>query len=263
MNEYLAEFFGTMLLILFGCGVNAGVSLNKSFSQNSGWIVIGIGWGLGVAMAVYAIGSISGGHINPAVTIGMVVSGEFPPEKMLGYIFFQVLGAIAGATLVWLHYLNHWKETKDQSTKLGVFATGPAIKNHLTNLLSEIIGTFVLVFVIMLIGTNELADGLNPLIVGGLIVAIGLSLGGSTGYAINPARDFGPRVAHFLLPIKGKGPSNWTYSWVPIFGPIIGGIQGSLTYDAFFRNNFSVGFYFISFLTLVIIALAVIQNKRE
>ncbi|MDA0194275.1 MAG: aquaporin family protein [Bacteroidetes bacterium] len=263
MNEYLAEFFGTMLLILFGCGVNAGVSLNKSFSQNSGWLVIGIGWGLAVAMGIYAVGSISGAHINPAVTIGLVVSGDFPAEKMLGYIFFQVLGAIVGATIVWLHYLNHWKATKDEATKLGVFATGPAIKDHLSNLLSEIIGTFALVFVIMLIGANEFADGLNPLIVGGLIVAIGISLGGTTGYAINPARDFGPRVAHFLLPIKGKGSSNWRYSWIPIMGPIIGGIQGSLTYNAFFQNNFSAPFYFISFLNIVIIALAVIQNKRE
>jgi len=263
MNEYLAEFFGTMLLILFGCGVNAGVSLNKSFAQSSGWLVIALGWGLAVTMAIYAVGSISGAHINPAVTIGLMISGDFAPEKMLGYVFFQVLGAMVGAALVWLHYLKHWKETDDQATKLGVFATGPAIDHRLTNLLSEIIGTFALVFVIQLVGANKLADGLNPLIIGGLIVAIGISLGGTTGYAINPARDFGPRLAHFLLPIKGKGSSNWIYSWIPICGPVIGGVQGALTYDAFFRNNYSDLFFVTSFLNLVIISLVVIQNHRS
>ena len=263
MSEYLAEVFGTMLLILFGCGVNAGVSLTKSYSQSAGWLTIAVGWGLAVTMAIYAVGSISGAHINPAVTIGLMASGDFPPEKMLGYVLAQMIGAIIGAALVWMHYLPHWGKTEDKDTKLGVFSTGPAIDHRLSNLVSEVIGTFALVFVIQLIGANEFANGLNPLVVGGLIVLIGLAMGGTTGYAINPARDLGPRIAHFILPIKGKGDSNWIYSWIPVVGPIIGGVQGALTYDAFFRGNISYLFLIVSFLTFVIFVLAIIDSRRE
>lgn len=263
MGEYLAELFGTMLLILFGCGVNAGVSLTKSYAQNAGWIVISLGWGLAVALAIYAVGNISGAHINPAVTIGLVASGDFPADKMLGYIGAQMIGAILGAALVWMHYLPHWGETEDEGTKLGVFSTSPAINNKLTNLVSEIIGTFALVFVIQLIGANEFASGLNPLAVGALIVAVGVSMGGTTGYAINPARDLGPRIAHFILPIKGKGGSNWAYSWIPVAGPIIGGVQGALTYDAFFRGNVTTLFLIVSFLVIVIFVLSVIDSLKK
>ena len=263
MGEYLAELFGTMLLILFGCGVNAGVSLNKSFSQNSGWMVISLGWGLAVTMAIYAVGSISGAHINPAVTIGLMASGDFPADKMLGYVGAQMLGALLGATLVWIHYLPHWKATEEVSTKLGVFSTSPAVDSRLSNLVSEIIGTFALVFVIQLIGANEFSSGLNPIAIGALIVAVGVSLGGTTGYAINPARDLGPRIAHFLLPIKGKGDSNWVYAWIPVVGPIIGGVQGALTYDAFFRGNVTYLFLISSFLVVTIFLLTIIDELKK
>ncbi len=263
MSEYLAELFGTMLLILFGCGVNAGVSLTKSYSQNAGWLTIAFGWGLAVTMAIYAVGSISGAHINPAVTIGLMTSGDFPADKMLGYVAAQMIGAILGATLVWIHYLPHWGQTEDKDTKLGVFSTSPAINNPLPNLVSEIIGTFALVFVIQLIGANKFTSGFNPIAIGALIVAIGVSMGGTTGYAINPARDLGPRIAHFILPIKGKGDSNWIYAWIPVIGPILGGIQGALTYDAFFRGNVTYLFLIISFLIIVIFLLTIVDAIKK
>lgn len=234
MSAFMGELIGTMLLIIFGSGVVAGVVLNKTKSQDAGWIVVTMGWGLGVAIAVYAVGNVSGAHLNPAVTIGLAVIGEFPWSDVSKYILAQMIGAFLGATIVWIHYLPHWEETKDQATKLAVFSTGPAISNTWANLMSEIIGTFVLVFSILAIGTNEFTQGLNPLIVGFLIVAIGLSLGGTTGYAINPARDLGPRIAHFLLPIAGKGDSDWKYAWIPVVGPIIGGIIGAFCFSSLF-----------------------------
>lgn len=234
MTPFLAEIIGTMILIILGNGVVAGVVLNKSKAQNSGWIVITFGWGLAVAVAVYAVGSISGAHINPAVTIGLASIGEFPWADVPMYILAQMIGAIIGSVIVWLHYLPHWGETAEQDLKLAVFSTGPAIKNTPANLISEIIGTFVLVLGILAIGANEFTEGLNPLVVGFLILAIGLSLGGPTGYAINPARDLGPRIAHAILPIAGKGSSDWGYSWVPVVGPIIGGILGAIFYNTFF-----------------------------
>lgn len=234
MSVYLGEIIGTMLLIILGDGVVGGVVLNKSKAQSSGWIVITVGWGLAVAMAVYAVGRISGAHLNPAVTLGLASVGQFPWEQVPGYIAAQMFGAFLGGVVVWLHYLPHWAVTEDKGAKLAVFSTGPAIRNTGANLLSEIIGTFVLVFGILAIGANEFAQGLNPFIVGMLVFAIGLSLGGPTGYAINPARDLGPRIAHFLMPIAGKGDSDWGYSWIPIIGPVIGGILGALTFTALF-----------------------------
>lgn len=234
MSVYLGEIIGTMLLIILGDGVVGGVVLNKSKAQSSGWIVITVGWGLAVAMAGYAVGRISGAHLNPAVTLGLASVGQFPWEQVPGYIAAQMFGAFLGGVVVWLHYLPHWAVTEDKGAKLAVFSTGPAIRNTGANLLSEIIGTFVLVFGILAIGANEFAQGLNPFIVGMLVFAIGLSLGGPTGYAINPARDLGPRIAHFLMPIAGKGDSDWGYSWIPIIGPVIGGILGALTFTALF-----------------------------
>lgn len=236
MSAYLGELIGTMILIIFGGGVVAGVVLKKSKSESAGWIVITLGWGLGVATAIYAVGGISGAHLNPAVTIGLALVGKFPWAHVPGYIIAQLLGAFIGATLVWLHYYPHWKATDDQGAKLAVFSTGPAIQHTPANLFSEIFGTFMLVLGILAIGANEFTQGLNPLIVGLLIVVIGLSLGGTTGYAINPARDLGPRIAHFLLPIHGKGSSNWKYSWIPVVGPIIGGGLGALFYAAAFEG---------------------------
>jgi len=261
MNEYIAEVVGTAVLILFGCGVNAGVSLRKSYAHQSGWLVIALGWAFAVAFAIYAVGRISGAHINPAVTIGLAASGDFPVEKVAGYVLAQMIGAILGATLIWLHYFPHWKATEDPGTKLGVFSTGPAIKSNSANLYSEMLGTFSLLFVIQMIGANKLADGLNPILIGGLVGAIGISLGGTTGYAINPARDLGPRIAHFFLPIHGKGPSNWKYAWIPVFGPILGGIQGAMTYHALFSGFTYWFFWLITGINFLVIALIVFQSK--
>jgi glycerol uptake facilitator protein len=233
MSPFAAELIGTMILIIFGGGVCAGVTLKKSFSQNSGWVVIAFGWGFAVMIAAYVAGNYSGAHLNPALTIALAVAGKFAWNQVGIYIAAQMIGAFLGAVVVWLHYLPHWKETEDPGAKLGVFSTGPAIKNTFANLLSEIIGTFVLVFVLLAFGAKgmKFADGLQTLIVGFLIVGIGLSLGGTTGYAINPARDLGPRIAHFILPIAGKGSSNWSYAWIPVVGPIIGGVFAAVVYN--------------------------------
>lgn len=232
MSIFLAETIGTMILIILGGGVCAGVTLKKSLSQGSGWIVIAFGWGFAVMVGAYVAGPYSGAHLNPALTIGLAVAGKLAWGKVGTYILGQMLGAFLGAVVVWLHYLPHWKVTEDPGAKLGVFATGPAIPNIFANLLSEIIGTFILVFVLLALGAEGLkfADGLNTLVVGFLIVSIGLSLGGTTGYAINPARDLGPRIAHAILPIAGKGGSNWGYAWIPVIGPIIGGVLAALAY---------------------------------
>ncbi|MCB0600055.1 MAG: aquaporin family protein [Saprospiraceae bacterium] len=233
-QSFLAEMIGTALLILLGDGVVAGVLLKHSKANDSGWIVITFGWAAAVTFGVYLAGQISGAHINPAVTIALAAGGAFPWGDVPYYLAGQFLGAILGAVLVYIHYLPHWSQTDDQDVKLGVFCTAPAIRNLPANFLSEFIGTFVLMFGLMAIGANTFADGLNPLIVGALVLAIGLSLGGTTGYAINPARDLGPRIAHALLPIPGKGGSDWGYSWVPVAGPITGGIFGVLVYQWLF-----------------------------
>ena len=235
MNEFLAETIGTAILIILGDGVVAGVLLARSKAQNAGWIVITFGWGLAVAIAVYMVAGISGAHINPAVTLAVLVTdSEFGLNNALLYWGGQFLGAFIGAVIVWLHYLPHWEVTDDPGLKLAVFSTGPAIRNTTANLISEIIGTFVLVFAVFAIGGPSAP--ITPLIVGFLVVGIGLSLGGPTGYAINPARDLGPRIAHAVLPIAGKGSSDWEYSWIPVVGPLIGGVLGGLAYQALFTN---------------------------
>jgi glycerol uptake facilitator protein len=245
MNAYLAEAVGTMILVLFGDGVVANVLLNRSKGQNSGWIVITVGWGLAVTIAIYSVARISGAHLNPAVTIGLASIGSFDPAKIPGYVIAQMIGGILGGVLVWLAYLPHWKETIDQGAKLGVFCTAPAIRNTAANVICEIIGTAALLFGVLAIGANEqvlktpgdvdlslVFKGMTPLLVGALVLAIGVSLGGPTGYAINPARDLGPRIAHAILPIAGKGGSDWGYSWVPVVAPIIGGVLGALAWSA-------------------------------
>jgi glycerol uptake facilitator protein len=234
MEAYLGEFIGTMLLIILGDGVVAGVLLRNSKAENSGWIVITLGWGMAVAVAVYCVVQFSGAHINPAVTLGFAVSGQFDWAMVPGYIIAQFLGAFVGAVIVWLAYLPHWAETADPGLKLGVFSTAPAIYNTPANIITEIVGTFVLVFGVFGIIANDLAGGLAPLLIGLLVLGIGLSLGGPTGYAINPARDLGPRIAHAVLPIAGKGGSDWGYAWIPVVAPIIGGILGAVTYNALF-----------------------------
>lgn len=244
METYAAEFVGTMVLVLLGNGVVANVLLKRSKGENSGWIVITTGWGLAVAMAVYAVGRISGAHINPAVSIGLASIGAFEWTLVPGYVLAQLAGAFVGATLVWIAYFPHWSATAEVEKKLGVFCTAPAIRNYPANFLTEMIGTAMLVFGVLAIGDNAqmlispgdldltvvFSHGLQPLLVGLLVFSIGLSLGGPTGYAINPARDLGPRLAHALLPIAGKGSSDWSYSWVPIAGPLIGGVLGAICY---------------------------------
>ena len=232
MKLFIAEVVGTMLLILLGDGVVAGVVLRRSKAENSGWLVITTGWGLAVAMAVYAVGRISGAHLNPAVTLGLASVGKLPWSDVPTYLGGQMLGAFLGAVLMWLAYLAHWPETPDQGSKLGVFATAPAIRNTRANLITEVIGTFALVFGVLALGANKPPNdtGLTPLLVGFLVWGIGLSLGGPTGYAINPARDLAPRIAHAILPIAGKGGSDWGYAWIPVVGPVIGGIVGAVAY---------------------------------
>ena len=263
MTPFLGELIGTMILIIFGAGVVGGVVMKKSKAEGSDWIVITAGWGLAVAMGVYAVGNFSGAHLNPAVTIGMASIGNFPWADVPSYILAQILGAIIGAIIVYFHYLPHWQETEDPDTKLAVFATSPAIRHPLSNVTSEIIGTFVLLLGLLMIGANEFTEGLNPLIVGALIVAIGLSLGGTTGYAINPARDLGPRIAHFILPIPGKGSSDWRYAWIPVVGPVLGGTFGALFYQQLFEGVNSIAFWIVGALTLAILLAAQFSIRKE
>ena len=264
MNEFLSEAIGTFVLILFGCGVNAGTSLNKSYSnkESNSWIVGTLGWGLAVTLGVYASSKFSGAHINPAVTLGLYSSNEIELNKLFIYISGQSLGAFIACILIYLHYLPHWGETEDKAVKLGVFATSPSIPSKWSNLFSEILGTFILLFGLKFIGINEFAQGLNPIIVGALVCAIGISLGGTTGYAINPVRDFIPRLAHFMLPIKGKGDSNFKYSWVPVLGPIVGGILGVTTYQFLFEGLTNTYFLVTLFIFLSVSLLSFLENKN-
>lgn len=228
--QLIGEFIGTFVLVLLGDGVVAAVSLKKSKAEGAGWIAIALGWGLAVTIGIYCSAFLSPAHLNPAVTLGMAIAGVFPWSSVIPYIIAQILGAIAGAVVVWINYYPHWQETDDPAAILGVFATGPAIRNYFFNFISEFIGTFVLVFALLAFTRGKFTSGLNPIVVGFLIMAIGFSLGGSTGYAINPARDLGPRIAHQILPIANKGDSDWSYSWVPILGPLVGGAVGAWLY---------------------------------
>jgi glycerol uptake facilitator protein len=236
LSIFGAEIIGTAILILLGNGVVAGVLLNLSKAQNAGWIVITFGWGMGVAMAVYAVGQFSGAHLNPAVTLGFATIGLTDWGDVPEYLAGEFVGAFIGATLVWLAYLNHWGATEDPGLKLACYSTAPAIRNPVANMITEVIGTFLLLFGILGIVANKapVEIGLSALLIGLLVFAIGLSLGGPTGYAINPARDLGPRIMHAILPIAGKGPSDWGYSWIPVVGPIVGGVLGALAFDLFY-----------------------------
>jgi glycerol uptake facilitator protein len=241
MTPLIGEFVGTMLLIILGDGVVANVLLNKSKGQSSGWIVITAGWAFAVFIGVATVARVSGAHLNPAVSIGLAVAGAMPWAQVPGYIIAQMLGAFVGGVIVYLAYLPHWKETQDPGLKLAVFCTGPAIRNTPANFLCEVIGTFVLVFAVLewrfnfefpLSGASVAVNpgALGALPVALLVWAIGLSLGGPTGYAINPARDLGPRIAHAVLPIPGKGDSDWGYSWIPVVAPPVGGTIAALIY---------------------------------
>ena len=248
MDIFTAELVGTAILILLGDGVVAGVLLARSKAENAGWIVITFGWAMAVAIAVYAVGQFSGAHINPAVTISFALTDITPWDDVPSYLLGQFAGAFIGAVLVYLAYLPHWRPTEDLGLKLAVFSTAPAIRHKPSNLVTEIIGTFMLLFgVLAIVGhfsadvsgsfgdealTTAFGQAFPPLLIGLLVLAIGLSLGGPTGYAINPARDLAPRIAHAVLPIPGKRDSDWDYSWIPVVGPLIGGALGAITYQA-------------------------------
>jgi glycerol uptake facilitator protein len=241
MSEFAAEFIGTMILVLLGDGVVANVCLKGTKGHAGGWIVITMGWGLAVFTAVVVSGQFSGAHINPAVTIGLAAAKEFPLAKVPLFIIAQLLGGAAGALLVWLFYKDHYDISTDQGAILGTFATGPAIRRPLRNVLSEVIGTFVLVLAVLYAADLKITStgaeikvgmgSLGALPVALVVIGIGLSLGGTTGYAINPARDLGPRLIHSLVPIPNKGTSDWAYSWVPIVGPILGALLAAAVYS--------------------------------
>jgi len=236
MDIFKAEVIGTALLVLLGDGVVAGVLLAKSKAQNAGWVVITFGWGIAVMVGAYSVVDFSGAHLNPAVTVGVAFANGIDWSDSPKYFAGEFVGAFIGACLVYAAYLSHWRETEDPGLKLAVFSTGPAVRNSVENLITEIIGTFVLVFGILTI-VNErgvATNGINILMVGLLVVGIGMSLGGPTGYAINPARDLSPRIAHAILPIPGKGGSDWEYAWIPVVGPLIGGAIGGILYHALF-----------------------------
>jgi glycerol uptake facilitator protein len=240
MTPFLSELIGTALLITLGAGVVANVVLNKTKGNNSGWIVICFGWAMAVYVGVFVAAPYSGAHLNPAVTLSLAVAGKFEWALVGSYILAQFLGAMVGALVVWLAYRQHFNETDDADSKLAVFCTGPAIRSPLNNLITELIGTFVLVFAALYLAKPTITlnniDGkmglgsIGALPVAFLVLAIGLSLGGPTGYAINPARDLGPRIMHFILPIKNKRDSDWSYAWVPVVGPIVGGLLAALIY---------------------------------
>lgn len=245
MDVYVAEFIGTMILLLLGDGVVANVVLKQTKGHDDGWVAITLGWGMAVAIAVYAVGWLSGAHINPAVTLGLAAIGEFDWGQVPGYMLAQVAGAFTGGVLVWASYLNHWKETDDADAKLAVFSTAPAIRDTVPNFVTEVVGTAMLLIGVLAIGTTGAAVGQNaseglqaayatgtaPLLVGFLVLSIGLSLGGPTGYAINPARDLGPRLAHMVLPIPGKRGPDWEYGWIPVVAPLVGGVIGALVWN--------------------------------
>lgn len=229
--NFTGELLGTFILVLLGDGVVSACILNKTKAQNSGWIAIVLGWGIAVTVAVYISGFMSGAHLNPAVTLAMAAIGSLPWSQVVTYLVAQFLGAMLGALVLYLHYYPHWKETKDAGTILACFSTGPAIRHTWSNLLGEALGTAVLVITVMAIGPNKVAAGFGPIIVGFVVMAVGFSLGATTGYAINPARDLGPRIIHALLPIPNKGDSDWSYAWIPVLGPILGGGAGALIYQ--------------------------------
>jgi glycerol uptake facilitator protein len=236
LSIFAAEVIGTAILILLGNGVVACVLLSESKGQNGGWIVITFGWGMAVMAGAFAVGQFSGAHLNPAVTLGFAIDGSIEWSDVPEYFAGEFVGAFVGATLVWLAYLDHWKRTEDPGLKLAAHCTGPAIRNPVANVITEVIGTFMLVLGILAFFANDdtNATGLGPLLVGLLVLAIGLSLGGPTGYAINPARDLGPRIMHAILPIPGKGSSDWGYAWIPVVAPLIGGALAAVFYGAVF-----------------------------
>jgi glycerol uptake facilitator protein len=234
MNEFFAEFFGTAMILVFGSGVVANVLLNKTKGKDSGWIVITFGWAIGVFTGVLIAAPISGAHLNPAVTLALVLAGKFSAAKMPLYISAQLLGAMFGSGLAWLAYKKHFDATDDADAKLAVFCTSPNIRGYFYNVITEVVGTFILALAVLYMAQPEVGLGaLNALPVALVVLGIGISIGGPTGYAINPARDLGPRILHFMLPIPSKRDSDWAYSWVPVVGPMIGAALAAGIYEIF------------------------------
>lgn len=234
MSKFLAELLGTMILVFLGDSVVANVVLKKTKGNGSGWMVITTGWALAVAIPVFIFGGISGAHFNPAVTLGMASIGKLAWSQVAPYIIAQMIGGILGACLVYLAYLPHYREETDPAAILGTFATGPAIRSYGANFMTEFIATFCLLFFILGVGNTMMVDGINPIVVGMIIWVLGLTLGGPTGYALNPARDLGPRIAHAFLPIPHKGSNDWAYAWIPVVAPILGGVAACLVFNAIF-----------------------------
>ncbi|MBS4751141.1 MIP family channel protein [Granulicatella sp. zg-ZJ] len=231
MTQFIGELLGTFILVLLGNGVVCSIALNKTKAQNTGWLMVTLGWAVAVTIAVYASGFLCPAHLNPAVTISLAVIGSFPWAQVVPFIIAQMIGAMAASVLLYLHFYPHFQETEDTGTVLGCFSTAPAIRHTWSNVFGEMLGTAVLMVGILAMGQNKLSDGMSPMIVGLIILTIGFSLGSTTGYAINPARDLGPRLMHAILPLKHKGDSDWGYAWIPIVGPILGGIVGSVLYN--------------------------------
>jgi len=234
MNQFFAEFFGTAMILVFGSGVVSNVLLSKTKGNNSGWIVISFGWAIGVFTGVLIAANVSGAHLNPAVTLALVLAGKFSASQMPLYICAQMLGAMFGSGLAWLAYKKHFDATEDADSKLAVFCTIPNIRSYWYNVITEIIGTYILALAVLYMAQPEVGLGaLNALPVALVVLGIGLALGGPTGYAINPARDLGPRIMHFLLPIRNKRDSDWKYSWVPVLGPMVGAALAAVMYVLF------------------------------
>ena len=231
MTEFLGEFIGTCILVFLGDSVVANNSLSKTKGEGAGWISVVLGWGAAVAVAVYVSGFLSAAHLNPAVTFAMAAVGQFAWNKVAMYIIAQMLGAMLGALLVWIHYYPHFQETEDPAAILGSFSTAPGIRSTWSNFAGEALGTAVFVIAVLSLGANELSPGINGLIIGVILIAVGFALGGTTGYGVNPARDLSPRIMHQLLPIKHKGNSDWGYAWIPVVAPIFGGVVGALLYN--------------------------------
>ncbi|RGX00965.1 MIP/aquaporin family protein [Paraclostridium sordellii] len=263
MNVYLAEFIGVTMLIFFGCGVLAGNSLKTSGSHQAGNVAINISWGCTVAMVIYCLGDISGAHINPAVTIMQAVRGTFEWSLVPGYVLAQIAGGMFGGVLVYFQFINHWEKTDDPQAKLTIFATAPTIRNNLANFFSEYIVTFALVFCILGLDKNTFPSGLKPLAVGCLIFLVGTSFGGVTGAALNPARDLGPRLAHFFLPIPGKGSSDFKYAWIPVVAPIMGAITSGLVHLALYDGVIDYRLYTMIGITIATFVGIKLKSKNE
>lgn len=236
MSKYVGEFLATLIFIWLGNGVVASVNLEKCKGKNGGWLVVTCAWGFAVTFSIYLFGDISGAHMNPVVTLASAMYGQFQWSMVPGYVIAQMFGAFFGSILVFLSYYNHWTDMNDSDIILACFCTSPAIKNRFANFLTEFLATTLLIFGLNRLGEIKMTEGLAPIITGCFIISIGLSLGSPTGFAMNPARDFGPRIAHSLLPITNKGESEWDYSWIPIVAPIFGGVIGGMLQKLVFSN---------------------------